>query len=349
MNVNKEKIYNNDLNTLDLKFLASHIGARIYKNKEEITISSELKISDVRSLNKADSTTITFVSSKKNASDLLKTKALACIVTKDLIDIAPENIYLLVVNNPYIAYIKIATLFHPSQKITKNRSTHYYMAETAQLGLNSEIDFGCYIGENVKIGNNVKIHPNTYIGDDVIIGNDCIIYSGVAIVHSVIGNNVIIYSGARIGQDGFGYIPEHGKHVKIPHLGKVKLGDYVEIGANTCIDRGTLDDTIIGDMCKLDNLVQIGHNAVLGKGCILVSQVGIAGSVKFGDYVSIGGQGGVAGHITVGSNTQIAAKSGVLSNVKENSVVIGYPAQPRREFWKQFAIIKKIINTKGKK
>lgn len=341
--------FNINSGPIDLNDIASHIEAKIYKNGQEISDLKKFKITDVADLRSASSNTITFISSKANIKYLKHTKASACIVAKDMLDSVNKDIYLLAVKNPYASYVEIANLFYPQQPKKKILTDNYYISDKAKIDKSFEIDFGCYIGDNVSIGKNVKIYPNTYIGDGVVIGDNCTIYSNVTITNTIIGHSTIINSGAKIGKTGFGYVTENGRHIKIPHLGRVIIGNEVEIGSNTCIDRGTLEDTVIGDMCKLDNLVQIGHNAKLGKGCILVSQVGIAGSAKLEDYVVVGGQCGVAGHITVGSNSQIAAKSGVTGDLKQNSIVIGFPAQPIKEFWKQLATLKKITTTKGKK
>jgi len=331
-----------------LKSLAEHIGAKIYRNQKEALLNEDIIITDVGSLTNAGRDHITFVSSNKNLKLFLETQAGVCITTHDLIAHAPNDLYLLVVENPYVSYIKIANIFHKEPDLEESSPSTYYISESARIGLNSRVHFGCYIGQNVQIGDNVEIHPNTYIGNGVVIGNNCIIYSNATITNTIIGDHVIIHSGARIGQDGFGYAHDRGNHIKIPHLGNVIIGNHVEIGANTCIDRGTLDSTVIGDMCKLDNLVQIGHNVSLGKGCLLVSQVGIAGSSKLGNYVTVGGQGGVAGHLKIGNNVQIAAQSGVLNDLDDKEIVMGLPAQPIRTFWRQIATIKTLIN-KGKK
>ncbi len=347
--MSKEKVtFNKNIGPIDLSVLASHIGAKIYKNKQRIDSIEETKIKDVADLRSASKDTITFVSSNKNIQDILQTNAAACIVAENMLDSIDQDIYLLVVKNPYASYIKIVSLFYPVIEKTKPKTNDYYISETAKLGSGSYIDFGCYIGENVSIGKNVAIHPNTYIGDNVIIGDNCTIYNNVTITNTIIANHTTINSGTVIGKRGFGYVTDNGQHIAIPHLGRVIIGSHVEIGSNTSIDRGTLGDTVIGDMCKLDNLIQIGHNVTLGKGCILVSQVGIAGSSKLGNYVTVGGQAGVAGHITIGDKTQIAAKSGVIQDTKSESIVIGFPAQPIKEFWRQIATLKKLI-TKGKK
>ena len=156
------------------------------------------------------------------------------------------------------------------------------------------------------------------------------------------GNGTIIHAGTRIGQDGFGYATENGSHIKIPQIGRVIIGHDVEIGANCTIDRGSMEDTVIEDMCKLDNLIQIAHNVVLGKGCIIASQVGISGSTKVGNYVVLGGQVGIAGHLTIGDFAQIGAQSGLTKDVKAREVVFGSPAQPIREAFKQIAMLRKL-------
>jgi len=347
MNKELRRKYNPTQGPFDLNYLASHIEAKIYKNAKEVLDTGKIEIYNVSALNSDSSNTIAFAESKKQI-EFNDTKVLACIAPKDMIDIAPQETYVLVVEKPYLSYVKIANLFYPVEKPKKSQSETFFISSSAELGLESYVDFGCYIGENAKIGNNVKIHPNTYIGDNVVIGDNCIIYNNVSIKNATLGDNVTIHPGTTIGQDGFGYLTENGIHIKIPHLGKVIIGNDVEIGANSSIDRGTLEDTVIGNMCKLDNLVQIGHNVRLGKGCIIVSHVGIAGSTKLGNYVVVGGQAGIAGHLSIGDQVQIAAKSGVINDIEKNSTVIGFPSQPIREFWKQVAFIKKLVTTKGK-
>jgi UDP-3-O-[3-hydroxymyristoyl] glucosamine N-acyltransferase len=346
----KKKInFNTNVGPIDISTIVSHIGATLYKNGKEVHAPKGMNIVDVADLRLASKNTITFIASKSNIDDFKQTNASVCIIEESLVSTIDKDIYLLAVKNPYASYVKVANLFYPDHPKTKTLTDAYYISDTAKIDKSSDIDFGCYIGDNVSIGKNVRIHPNTYIGDNVVIGNNCTIYSNVTITNTIIGHSTIINSGARIGKTGFGYVTENEEHIKIPHLGRVIIGNDVEIGSNTCIDRGTLEDTVIGDMCKLDNLIQIGHNARLGKGCLLVSQVGIAGSSKLGDYVVVGGQAGVAGHLTIGDKTQIAAKSGVTGNTEPKSIVIGFPAQPVKEFWRQVATLKKLITTKGKK
>jgi UDP-3-O-[3-hydroxymyristoyl] glucosamine N-acyltransferase len=200
------------------------------------------------------------------------------------------------------------------------------------------------IEDGVVIGNNSSIDHNSVIKRNVVIGNNTKIASNVTISHSVIGNNVIIHPGTRIGQDGFGFASDHTGHLKVPQLGIVKIGDFVEIGANTTIDRGSAQDTIIGDMCQIDNLVQLGHNVQLGKACVIVAQVGIAGSTKLGDFVILGGQVGVAGHLKIGNQVQVAAQSGIAQNIEDKQIMGGSPAVPIRQWHKQTFCLKKLAN-----
>ncbi|MBO4643985.1 MAG: UDP-3-O-(3-hydroxymyristoyl)glucosamine N-acyltransferase, partial [Alphaproteobacteria bacterium] len=207
----------------------------------------------------------------------------------------------------------------------------------------SRIDAGAVIGENVTLGKNCHICPNAVIGDNVVMGDDCIVGENASVLYTLAGNQVYIYPGARIGQDGFGFFMSPKGHTKIPQLGRVIIGNDVEIGANTTIDRGALDDTIVGDGARLDNLVQFGHNVQTGKCCVVVSQAGIAGSTHLGDFVVLAGQVGVAGHLNIGSGAQIAGQSGVMRDVEPMESLMGTPAVPIKDFMRQAATLKKLI------
>jgi UDP-3-O-[3-hydroxymyristoyl] glucosamine N-acyltransferase len=219
----------------------------------------------------------------------------------------------------------------PSASIGNNCHLGYNVVieDNVEIGQNCFIDSGCVIKYGVKVGDNVRIGANAYIS------------------YSIIGDDVAILPGARLGQDGYGFATHQGVHHKIFHLGRVLVGNDVEIGANATIDRGSINDTIIGDGCKIDNLVQLGHNVVLGKGCLIVAQVGIAGSTKIGNYCALGGQVGVAGHLRIADQVKVAAQSGVIQNIDHNnSVVGGTPAVPIRQWHKQSILLKKLINQK---
>ncbi|MDR0484658.1 MAG: UDP-3-O-(3-hydroxymyristoyl)glucosamine N-acyltransferase, partial [Alphaproteobacteria bacterium] len=189
----------------------------------------------------------------------------------------------------------------------------------------------------------VYIGANTTIYDNVIIGSNGYIYSNVSIKCTTLGDNFIIHDGVRVGQDGFGFAPNPKGHVKIPQIGGVIIENNVEIGSNSCIDRGALNNTIVGEGTKIDNLVQIAHNVVIGKHCFLASGVGIAGSTVIEDYVSIGGHSSIAPHIRVGMGSQIAPMSGVAHNVEKGSTLIGIPAINFTSFWRLQALFKKML------
>jgi len=191
------------------------------------------------------------------------------------------------------------------------------------------------IGSNVKVGNNTIIGSNNIIEKNVIIGKDCIIGSGNIIKNTLLGDRVVIQDNCKIGQKGFGFIPLKGKNIKFPHIGSVIIDNDVEIASGCTIDRGSVDDTTIGQNTYLDNQVHIAHNVKIGKNCMIAGQVGFAGSTNVGDNVSIGGQAGLSGHLKIGHNVRIGGGSGVVKDIADNQIVMGYPAVPLKDFLKK--------------
>lgn len=309
------------------------------------TDSSKL-IYDVAPLGRAEEGHISFLSNTKYIAQMEYTKAGACIIHPEFKDRAPGHIALLVTSDPYVAYAKVATAFYPVPKIQPSISPQAYIDPSATIGEGCCIEPGVMVAAGAVIGAGTLIRANAVIGEGVSIGENSHIASNVTITHATVGSNAFIHPGVRIGQDGFGFAPVHGVHFKVPQLGRVIIGNDVEIGANTCIDRGAGPDTIIGDGCKIDNLVQIGHNVTMGKGCIIVSMVGISGSTRLGDYVVVGGQAGIAGHLSIGSGAQIAACSGVMRDIPAKEVHGGSPALPIREWHKQNVILRKMLKRK---
>ncbi|MBP5215911.1 MAG: UDP-3-O-(3-hydroxymyristoyl)glucosamine N-acyltransferase, partial [Alphaproteobacteria bacterium] len=244
-------------------------------------------------------------------------------------------------DNPKVAFIKLNEYMYAERKPQAGIDASARIAASAKIGKDCYVGAYAVIGDNVEIGDNCIIEAHAFIDHDCKIGARCRIGSGAAIAYSLIGNDCYIYPGARIGYDGFGFQFMNGQHHRIPQLGRVIIGNDVEIGANSCIDRGALDDTVIGDGCRIDNLVQIAHNDKLGRGCVIVAQVGIAGSCNLGDYVILGGQVGLADHLNIGSGAQIAAQSGVMRDVEPGAVVIGSPCVPFKDFMRQVAFLQK--------
>ena len=285
-----------------------------------------LVLEDVASLDQAEAVHLSFLDNVKYKDALTKTKAGACLVHSGQAELVPDGVIALISPSPYKAYALAAQAFYP--QAAAEASIH----ETAVIGQGAEIGEGTVIEAGVVIGENCKIGAQCYIGANAVIS------------HAMIGDHVRIYRGAAIGQDGFGFAIDPQGHVKVPQLGRVIIEDHVEIGANTTIDRGAGPDTVIGQGTWIDNLVQIGHNVRIGKGCIIVSQVGISGSTVIEDFAALGGQVGVAGHLTIGKGARIAAKSGIMRDIPPGEEHMGYPAMPIKQFMKQVAFLKRLIN-----
>lgn len=286
--------------------------------------NESLSIQDVAPLHDATQGQCSFFDNAKYLDAMRKTQASACIMHPDMAEKAPQGLTLILTQQPYLAYAQIASLFYPS----------------ARAG---EIHDSAVIDKDAEIAEGVSIGANTVIGPGVVIGKGSVIYANVTITHAKIGQACTIHSGARIGQDGFGFAPSAQGMAPVPQLGRVIIGNHVNIGANTTIDRGAGPDTIIGDGTIIDNLVQIAHNVQIGRGCIIAAQVGISGSTKMDDYVVMGGQSGVAGHLNIGKGVKIAGQSGVTQNIKDGIEVVGFPAQERRSYWKERAFLRRLM------
>ena len=300
------------------------------------------KIKDVRPIETAGLGDLTFVENRKYVDLLAKTRASACFISSVLVDRAPPDLILLITDHPRRCFAKIANIMYPRDEIIPTVHETAIISETAVIGDGCQIDTGAVIGPFAKIGEGCLIGSNSTIGENVEIGRNTRIGSNVSISHTELGADCVIYPGARIGQPGFGFEIDASGPIDMPQLGLVKIGNNVEIGANTTVDRGAGPDTVIGSGTRIDNLVQIGHNVQLGKNCVIVAQVGIAGSTRIGNNTVIAGQSGLAGHINIGNNVQIAAQSGVTKSLGDGAVVGGSPAVPIKEFRKQVAVIKSI-------
>lgn len=299
------------------------------------------QIENICSIESAGSQDLCFFYDKKNKDKAAHIKAKACITTEELARFIPEGVIILTCSNPKLSFINLVSSFYAENRPAPQISPNATIAQSAKIGQNCSIAAGVVIEDDVVIGDNCIIEPNAVIGRGCKIGNNCRIGNNASIAYCLMGNDCYIYTGARIGQDGFGFSVVNGQHKRIPQIGRVIIGNDVEIGANTCVDRGALDDTIIGDGCRVDNLVQIAHNDKIGKCCILVAQTGIAGSCTFGDYVVCGGQTGFADHLNIGSGAQVGAQSGVMRDIEPGAIVMGTPTVPFKDFMRQVAFLQK--------
>ena len=244
----------------------------------------------------------------------------------------PSSVEKIVVDNVLFELARITKLIYPFSDIDYPDLT---LKKPQKLYKKVKFGNNVLIGKNVKIGKNSVIGSNTIIENNVQIGSNCIIGEGVILKNSIIGNNVVIQDNTKIGQKGFGFIPIKKKNIKFPHIGKVIIKDNVEIATSCTIDRGSIDDTVIGENTYLDNQVHVAHNVKIGSNCMIAGQVGFAGSATIGNNVSIGGQAGVSGHLKIGNNVKIGGGSGVVKNIEDNQIVMGYPAVPLKEFLKK--------------
>ncbi len=324
-----------------LKELAELSGASIGDGADP-----EAEFVGVQSLGEAGPEHVSFLDNKRYVESFSKSRAGACLVHPDHGDAAPKDMALLLSEEPYRAYAKIAAAFYPPEPLESGIAPSADIDETANIGKDCRIERGVAIGAAAEIGPNCHIGANTVIGPGVVIGKECAIGPNVTLACCLIGARVAIHVGARIGQEGFGFAPGQDGHLKIPQLGRVLIGDDVDIGANTTIDRGSGPDTVIGAGTKIDNLVQIAHNVKIGKFCFIAAQVGISGSTEIGDFVMLGGQAGLAGHLNIGAGARIAAKCGVMGNVEAGATVGGFPARPLREWLRGVAVLRRLAQKK---
>ncbi|MDR1951659.1 MAG: UDP-3-O-(3-hydroxymyristoyl)glucosamine N-acyltransferase [Bacteroidales bacterium] len=295
---------------------------------------------------------LSFLANLKYVPHVYDTDATAVIIGTDLVLEKPVKTTLIRVENAQLAFAKLLDMYNQIKNnkvgISKQSSIH----ESVKIGENCYVGEFTVIGEKVKIGNNVKIYPQVYIGDNTKIGDNTTIFAGVKIYSDTqIGKDVTIHAGSVIGADGFGFAPNDSSYSKVAQIGNVIIEDYVDIGANTCIDRATLGSTIIKKGVKLDNLIQIAHNVVVDENTVMASQTGISGSTKIGKNCMFGGQVGIAGHATIADGVKLAAQSGVPTNIKqENAVFFGSPAIDAVEYrraaihFKNFDKIVKRLN-----
>ncbi|HEX8575268.1 MAG TPA: UDP-3-O-(3-hydroxymyristoyl)glucosamine N-acyltransferase [Flavobacterium sp.] len=318
-------------------------GTIVGATSQRITAPEQLEI--------ATENDISFIGNKKHEKFWEHSKASVAIVNEDIAIAPGENRAFIKVKSADLAMAQILNLFAlPAPVFHNDVHPSAVIDASAILGNNTRIGAGCYIGPKVIIGKNVTIYPNVTILDECSVGNGTVIWPGTVIRERChIGTDCIIHPNATIGADGFGFLPcpERGL-VKIPQIGNVVIGNEVEIGANSCVDRGKFSSTVVGDGCKIDNLVQIGHNSKLGKFCIMAGNSGLAGSVTLGNGVIIGGSASIKDHTTIGDHAIVGAGSGVTGDIPAGKTMLGYPAVEARDALKQWAILKRMVKDSNK-
>jgi UDP-3-O-[3-hydroxymyristoyl] glucosamine N-acyltransferase len=312
---------------------------------------ADVNITAPEQLELANTSEISFIGNKKYEKFWETSKACAAVVNEDISIEPGENRAFIKVKNADLAMSQVLELFAPPTPLfSTDIHPTAFVDNTAIIGSGTRIGAGCYIGPKVQLGESVTIYPNVTILDECTIGKNTIIWSGAVVRERChMGNGCIIHPNATIGADGFGFRPDPERGlVKIPQIGNVVLGNNVEIGANTCVDRGKFSSTVLGDGCKIDNLIQIGHNSKLGRFCIMAGQSGLAGSVTLGNGVLIGGSASITDHVTIGDGSIIGGGSGVTKDVPAGVTLLGYPAIDARDTLRQWAILKRLVKESKK-
>ncbi|MDQ2889333.1 MAG: UDP-3-O-(3-hydroxymyristoyl)glucosamine N-acyltransferase [Gemmatimonadota bacterium] len=309
---------------LTAREIARLVGGELHGDPESV-------VDGVAALDRAGPRHATFLASQRYAAMLPATKASVVLVARDVVHANRAPCTVILVDRPHEAVQAILPLLYDVAPAAA------WVAPTARIGRGVILGAGVRIEDYVVLGDNVRVGERTRLLPHVTVYAD-----------SEIGAGCIIHSGARIGSDGFGYVFRNSRHEKIPHVGRCVIGDDVEIGANTTVDRGSIDDTVIGPGTRIDNLVQIGHNVRVGSACLLMAQVGIAGSARIGNGVIIAGQAGVGGHVHIGDGARIGGQSGVFGDVPAGEEWSGYPARPHRDSLRATAALFKLSRIVGK-
>ena len=305
-------------------------------------LAEAMQLRGIGPLQTATADQVSFIDNRRYAALLAQSRAGAIIVHPDLANRIGNGSVPIVTAEPYAGWARVAALFHPEPPVSPGIHPAAVVDPAARIDATAEIGPLAVVGPAAEIGPRCRIGAGAVIGAGVVLGPDCRIGGQATISHALIGARVHVYPGARVGQEGFGFAITGAGFLTVPQLGRVILEDDVEVGANTTIDRGSAHDTVIGAGSRLDNLVQIGHNVRVGRGCVIVSQAGISGSTILGDHVMVAGQAGLIGHLRIGRKARIGAQAGVMADVAEGADVVGSPAQPVREFFRQVATLRRL-------
>jgi UDP-3-O-[3-hydroxymyristoyl] glucosamine N-acyltransferase len=304
----------------------------------------DLSLTGMAALDAAGPHDVSFLGNEKYHGQFLQTRAAAVIVSRGVTD-GPQATALIAVDNPSLAFAVVVRHFaEATRQFAPGIHPRAFVDPSAVLDpAKVRVQAGAVVLAGAVVGDGSDLGPNSVVSEDAVIGKDCVIMANASIrERCVLGDRVILQPGAVIGSDGYGYEFHEGRHVKIDQVGIVEIGDDVEIGANTTIDRARFGKTVIGEGSKIDNLVQIGHNCVIGKHCLIISQTGISGSSQLGDYVTAAGQVGIAGHVKIGSKAVLSARTAVTTNLPGDEVYGGKPALPIREEMKLQALVRRL-------
>ena len=325
-----------------LQLIADTVGAELVDAQD-----GSIEIDDLRPLDRAGDTHLTFCTSRKYAGELAATQAGACLIKLRDADLVPEGAAAVTTEIPYRAFALAVGLLYPEALQPRAAASAanvdgVLIHRTADIAEGVTLEPGAIIGREARIGAGTTVAAGAVVGYRVFMGQNCYVGPGASVTHALIGDRVTLHAGARIGQDGFGYAMSSEGHLKIPQIGRVIIGNDVEIGANSTVDRGFLMDTTIGEGTKIDNLVQIAHNVVVGRHCIIVAQSGIAGSAELGDFVVMGAHSGVVEHVKVGHGAHIAGMAHVKDDVEAGARMGGTPARPFKDWAREIAAVKRL-------
>jgi UDP-3-O-[3-hydroxymyristoyl] glucosamine N-acyltransferase len=325
----------------------SHALADVALAAEGSAPAAVLMLTGVAPLQTAGPTEVSFLDNRRYAAALERTAAGAVIVHPEMVARVPAATIAIITSRPYEGWARVAALFHPAPAASAGVHPTALVDKDARVDPLAEIGAFCVIEAGAEISAGCRLGPYVAVGRGVSIGRDSRIGAHASLSHAIVGARVYVYPGARIGQEGFGFASTKVGFLTIPQLGRVIIEDDVEVGANTTIDRGSTGDTVIGAGSRLDNQVQIGHNVRIGRCCVIVAQVGIAGSTVLEDFVQVGGQAAIAGHLRVEQGAKIGAQAGVMADVRPGEILVGTPAQPKRNFFKQVAVLRRLAQKRG--
>jgi UDP-3-O-[3-hydroxymyristoyl] glucosamine N-acyltransferase len=323
--------------------------ARIAGDDSSIVGDAGAEVTDVSPLGEAGPGQLSFLDNRKYVAVFEDSRAEVCIVASEFVDRAPDGMTLIVSPRPYRAYARVAKAFYPGNAGQPGIHATAFVDNAAEVAVDAVVGPNAVVEADASVGSRVVVGAGAVIGRGVTVGDGTEIGPGASLSHCDVGARCQIHAGARIGTRGFGFDMSPEGHLDVPQLGRVIVGNDVEIGANSTIDRGSGPDTEIGDGCKIDNLVQIGHNVRMGCGCVVVAQAGVAGSARLQDFVVLAAQSGVAGHITIAAGTQLAARSGIMRDTEPGAKLAGNPAIPAKEYFRQMAVLSKLAKDRNRK